>query len=256
MYPVLFELPYFGIPITTFGAMMVVGFLAAYWITARRMDELGLDVEQAANMLLWCMAGGVIGAKLYYAIDTTLLGTNDDFFAALTSRGGMTWYGGLMGGALFGAIGARVHGIGMGVFSHCVAVGCAVGQACGRVGCFLVGDDYGHATDVPWAVAFPEGAPPTHVPVHPTQLYEVAWLLPIAALLWKRRNASPFLFGEYMIASGLGRLVIEHWRVNERVAAGLTEAQWIGVGMAALGTAGWLYFRSHPMTIPGLQRAT
>jgi len=40
MYPVLFELPFLGIPITTFGAMMVIGFLTAYWITARRMREL------------------------------------------------------------------------------------------------------------------------------------------------------------------------------------------------------------------------
>lgn len=54
MYPVLFELPYFGIPITTFGLMMVAGFLAAYWITARRMRELGLDDELASNMLVWC----------------------------------------------------------------------------------------------------------------------------------------------------------------------------------------------------------
>jgi len=254
MYPVLFELPYFDLPITTFGLMMVVGFLAAYWITGKRMGELGLDVEQAANMLLWCMFGGVFGAKLYYAIDTTILGTNADFFQALTSRGGMTWYGGLMGGFAFGAIGSRVHGIGIGVFSHCVAVGCTVGQAFGRIGCFLVGDDYGYPTDVPWAFAFPEGAPPTDVPVHPTMLYEVVWLLPIAALLWHRRNKSPFLFGEYMMATGLGRLVIENWRVNERVALGLTEAQWIGITLASLGAAGWLYFRANPMQIPGLAR--
>ena len=254
MYPVLFELPYFGIPITTFGAMMVVGFLAAYWLTAKRMVELGIDPEQASNMLLWCMAGGVIGAKLYYAIDTTLLGTNDSFWAALTSRGGMTWYGGLMGGALFGAIGSRVHGIGIGVFAHCAAPGMALGQAFGRVGCFLVGDDYGRPTDVAWGIAFPEGAPPVFEPVHPTQLYEVAWLVPISALLWRRRTTSPFLIGEYLMATGVGRLVIEHWRVNERVALGLTEGQWIGVLMATLGAAGWLYFRSNPLELPGAER--
>ena len=83
MYPVLFELPYFGIPITTFGLMMVAGFLAAYWITARRMSELGLDDELASNMLVWCMFGGVFGSKLYYAIDTTLLGTNESLLQAL-----------------------------------------------------------------------------------------------------------------------------------------------------------------------------
>jgi len=254
MYPVLFELPYFGIPITTFGVMMVAGFLAAYWITARRMAELGLDTEQASNMLLWCMAGGVIGSKLYFAIDTTVLGQSTSFTAALFSRGGMTWYGGLIGGVVMAAIGSWVHGIGFGVFAHCAAPGAAVGQALGRVGCFLVGDDYGMPSDVPWAVAFPQGAPPTTQPVHPTQLYEVAWLLPVAALLWRRRHASPFLLGEYMIATGLGRLVIEHWRVNERIAFGLTEAQWIGVALAGFGAAGWLYFRSNPTPLPAPER--
>ena len=74
-------------------------------------------------------------------------------------------------------------------------------------------------------------------------LYEAAWLLPIAALLWRRRDQSPFLFGEYLVAAGLGRLVIEHWRVNERVAAGLSEAQWIGIAMCIAGASGWVYFR-------------
>jgi phosphatidylglycerol:prolipoprotein diacylglycerol transferase len=80
--------------------------------------------------------------------------------------------------------------------------------------------------------------------VHPTQLYEVAWLLPLAAFLWRRRHASPFLFGEYIALAGVGRIVIETWRVNEPVALGLTEPQIIGLGMIAAGLGGWLYFRA------------
>lgn len=57
----------------------------------------------------------------------------------------------------------------------------ALAHAIGRVGCFLVGDDYGIPSDVPWAVAFPEGLPPTSLRVHPTQLYETAALLPFVS---------------------------------------------------------------------------
>jgi prolipoprotein diacylglyceryltransferase len=64
----------------------------------------------------------------------------------------------------------------------------------------------------------------------------------VAGLLWIRRRKSPFLFGEYMALNGLGRLFIEHWRTNPRVALGLTEPQWIGIGLVALGMAGWLYY--------------
>ena len=153
----------------------------------------------------------------------------------------MTWYGGLMGGALLAIIGSRVHGVPIGTFAKNVAPGLAVGQAFGRVGCFLVGDDYGKVTDVPWGIAFPKGAPPTFDTVHPTQLYEVAWLLPVAGVLWLRRHKSPWLIGEYLMANGVGRIVIEHWRVNERVALGMTEPQWIGVALVVIGLSGWVY---------------
>jgi phosphatidylglycerol:prolipoprotein diacylglycerol transferase len=153
---------------------------------------------------------------------------------------------------LVGSIGCRIHHLPVKAFADCTAVAGAVGQALGRIGCFLVGDDYGRPSTLPWAVAFPEGAPPTLERVHPTQLYEVAWLLPVAAVLWSRRRKSPFLFGEYLMANGLGRLVIESWRVNPKVALGLTEPQWIGLGLIAAGASGWLYYRRRgaPAAVP------
>ena len=50
----------------------------------------------------------------------------------------------------------------------------ALGHSIGRIGCFLVGDDYGIPSKLPWACAFPNGLPPTDIKVHPTQLYEMA----------------------------------------------------------------------------------
>jgi len=49
-----------------------------------------------------------------------------------------------------------------------------LGHGIGRIGCFLVGDDYGVPSNLPWACAFPKGLPPTNIPVHPTQLYEMS----------------------------------------------------------------------------------
>jgi prolipoprotein diacylglyceryltransferase len=51
------------------------------------------------------------------------------------------------------------------------------------------------------------------------------------------------LFGEYLAANGLGRLVIESWRVNPRVLLGLTEPQIVGVALIVGGAASWLYFK-------------
>lgn len=242
MHPILFRIPYLDFPISTFGVMMAVAFLVGSWITAKRMAEEGLDPELATTILIYVMLGGILGSKLYYAVDVSLR-TGVPFAKLFFARDGITWYGGLLMASLVGAIGCRIHGLPVKTVADCTAVAGAVGQALGRIGCFLVGDDYGRPSSLPWAVAFPEGAPPTLERVHPTQLYEVAWLLPVAALLWSRRRKSPFLFGEYVMANGLGRLVIESWRVNPKVALGLTEPQWIGLGLIVAGASGWLYFR-------------
>jgi len=244
MYPELFSI--FGYSISSFGAMMAIAFLVGSWITARRMEEEGLDPDLATTLLIWVMLGGIFGSKLYFAIDVSLR-EGRPFFDLLFARDGITWYGGLIGGTLIGAIGCRQVGISIKQFADCAAVAAAVGQSIGRIGCFLVGDDYGRPTDVPWGVTFPNGIQPVYDPVHPTQLYEVAWLLPVAAFLWWRRKKSPFLFGEYLALNGLGRIVIEHWRINEKLL-GFTEPQWIGAMLVVLGVSGWVYYDRHPET--------
>ena len=239
MYPELFRIGSFVV--STFGVMLATAFLVGTRITAKRMEEEGLDPELATTLLIWVMLGGILGSKLYFAIDVSIR-EGLPFWDLLLSRDGITWYGGLIVATAVGAVGCDRHGIPIKTFADCAAIASAVGQAIGRLGCFLVGDDYGKVTTVPWGVAFPRGAPPTVEAVHPTQLYEIAWLLPVAGFLWWRRRKSPFLFGEYIALNGLGRLFIENWRVNPQVALGLTEPQWIGLGLMALGMGGWVYF--------------
>lgn len=242
MYPELFSIGNFTV--STFGLMLAIAFLAGSWITAVRMEEEGLDPDLAWSLLVWVMLGGILGSKLYFAIDTHLR-TDRPFLDLLLARDGITWYGGLVLATIAGAVGCRHYGVSIKKVMDCTAIAGAVGQSLGRVGCFLVGDDYGMATDLPWAVAFPEGAPPTDpgVTVHPTQLYEVAWLLPVAAVLWLRRHRSPFLFGEYIALNGLGRFFIEMLRVNPVVLWGMTEPQIVGLLLIAGGLASWIYFQ-------------
>src|SRR5690606_20684067 len=115
----------------------------------------------------------------------------------------------------------------------------AAAYALGRVGCFLVGDDYGRPTDLPWGIRFPEGIPPTtagnmrrlfgmEIPatvppdavlaVHPTQLYETALMLGAFALLWRLRKASGgvgWIFGLYLALAGVERFIIEILRAKD-----------------------------------------
>lgn len=240
MYPVLFEI--FGFPISTFGVLLAVAFLAGTWLTALRMREIGLDPEQATTMLIYAMVGGIGGAKLYFAVDVSLR-EGIPFTQLLFAREGITFYGGLIGAIGLVILGTRVHRIPTGPFFNCVCLAGAIGQALGRVGCFLVGDDYGRPTDSPFGIAFPQGAPPTLDKVHPTQLYESAWLFAVTAFLWARRDHSPRLWAEYLMLAGIGRFAVEFLRVNPRVVLGMSEAQIIAVTMFTVGALSWLHAR-------------
>ena len=114
----------------------------------------------------------------------------------------------------------------------------AVGHLLGRIGCFLVGDDYGRPSSLPWAVAFPDGRPPTTVPVHPTQLYEAAALAGLgwALLHWRASGvADRIVLGRYLAAAGLIRFTIEFIRVNDPVVGPLTLAQLFASGLTIVG---------------------
>ena len=118
----------------------------------------------------------------------------------------------------------------------------AIGQAIGRIGCFLVGDDYGRPSHLPWAVAFPQGLPPTTLRVHPTQLYEAAALIPLAWLLfrWRRQGQSDtFVLGTYLFLAGAIRFLIEFLRVDVRVLGILSVAHLASLAAMVLGAALW-----------------
>jgi phosphatidylglycerol:prolipoprotein diacylglycerol transferase len=116
----------------------------------------------------------------------------------------------------------------------------ALGHAVGRIGCFLVGDDYGRPTALPWGIAFPQGLPPTTERVHPTQIYEAAALFAMTAVLvWLRKGGASDrrVFGLYLVSAGILRFLIEFVRVNVIVFAGMTTAQLFSVGLVVGGVA-------------------
>ena len=250
MYPILFKLPEWfpllgGQPITTFGVFMLFAFLTAGYILRGELRRKGHDPEKAWDMVFMAVIGGILGAKLYYML------LNFDRLVAdpmtlILARGGLVWYGGF---ALASALVLwEVHRskLPMGQAVDASAPALALAYAVGRIGCFLVGDDYGKPTDLPWGIAFPKGSPPTTVPVHPTQLYEVlASLVIFALLLWvfspRFKREGPLIF-VYAILAGIERFLVEFVRTNEPVALGLTQQQWISIALVIVGIAGTWWF--------------
>jgi len=260
MYPTLIEIGNFTI--TTFGVMMFLAFLSAAWATAPQYERRGISRELAWDLLAWVAIGGIVGAKVYYlALHWQDLAANP--LRELTSRGGLVWYGGLIGGVLAYYWQIRRRNLPVGDMFDSVAPGLMLAYAVGRIGCFLVGDDYGLPTDSWVGIAFPQGAPPstagylrsvgadipasipdaTIMSVHPTQLYEVAAGLTLFAFLWwmsKRGLRSGQLFGLYLGLYGVERFLIEIVRAKgDRLLLGLSTSQMLSVLLLGLAVFIW-----------------
>ena len=206
------------------------------WLFRRELERADLP-SRATDAGFAGIIGGLAGAKLLWVAEHF---GEEPFVSLLLSRGGMSWFGGFAGGVLTGLALLRTYRLPIVAVVAAATPALAIGHAIGRVGCFLVGDDYGRPSDLPWAVAFPEGLPPTTVPVHPTQLYEALLLVPIALLLirWRRqRRADRFVLGLYLLLAGSLRFAIEFVRINERVAGPLTVAHLASLAVAVIGLA-------------------
>ncbi|MEK9505266.1 prolipoprotein diacylglyceryl transferase [Gaopeijia maritima] len=271
MYPILFHLPTWvpflgGQAITSFGLMMFLAFLTAGVIARAELERLGMDEEKAWDLLFMAVVGGIVGAKLYYVF------LNYDQFRVqglsyVFNRGGMVWYGGFGLAAILVAWEAKRSKLHVPTIADVAAPALALAYAVGRMGCFLVGDDYGRPTDSWVGIAFPNGSPPSDVeslrrfgiepdpaliekygnvlPVHPTQLYEVAMSTVIFLILWRIRKqprAAGWLFMAWLAMAGIERFIVEIFRAkDDRFFGALTLAQLISIGLFMAGVAGMIH---------------
>lgn len=273
MVPVLYRFPDWipllgDQPITTFGAMLLVAFLAAGALFVRRLRPVDPAVR-GWELVVVAAAGGLLGAKLFHLAVHSALGLP----AAGLGRGGLNGFGGLAGGAAALLWQARRLQLPAGAVAGAAATPLLLGLALGRVGSFLVGADYGVPTALPWGMTFPAGTPPTtpanlavtyglasqpaamagdFVRVHPTQLYEAALALAAFAGLetWRRARGALGqavgaaaarggwrLLGWSLILTGIARLPIELLRAKQDQLVGpVTVDLLLALAVTALGS--------------------
>jgi len=269
MYPIIFELPSWipligGAAITSFGVFMLLSFLTGGYVTRAGLRRIDEDPEKAWDLVFMAVVGGIVGARLYYVL-LNFPRFLQDPAGMLFARGGLVWYGGfLLATALVLWEVKRQH-LPLAKTADAVAPALALAYAVGRLGCFFVGDDWGRPTGSWVGIAFPQGTPPTRVdiierdfgitvdpelierygqivPVHPTQLYEVALSTLIFFLLWRirgRGRPAGWLFMLWLSLAGTERFLVEFLRAkDDRMLAGLTVAQLISLAIVTVGVAG------------------
>ena len=269
MFPYLFRFPDWvpfigGQPLTSFGVMLLLAFLSAGAVHRAEMKRQGGDPEVTWDLLFMAIVGGILGAKVYFLFLNFPRLVHDPA-SLIFARGGLVWYGGFLGGLFLVIWRIRQKGLHLAGQADMIAPGLAVAYAVGRIGCFLVGDDWGRPTGSWVGIAFPNGAPPTRVdiierefgiqvdpelvarfgeivPVHPTQLYEVGISLLIFLFLWSVRNhrhTKGWLFMAWLSLAGLERFFVEFFRAkDDRFFGFLTLAQVISLILVAVGLVG------------------
>ncbi|MGH7653233.1 MAG: prolipoprotein diacylglyceryl transferase [Gemmatimonadaceae bacterium] len=248
--------------ITGFGIAMLLTFVIAQIVMTAELRRRGHDAaaDSMSDLTVAAVIGGLAGAKLYYVVLT-----GNSFF----QRGGFVFWGGLLGGIASVLVVIKVKKLPVPVIADVAAIGLAAAYAVGRTGCWAVGDDYGRPWTSRFAVAFPNGAPPSTVhtmiadfgmtslagrppqevlSVYPTQLFEVALGFVMFAVLWRLRrhtHREGWLFGVYCVLAGLERFIVEFFRAkDDRFLGALTVAQGIAIGFVIAGVVIMSYARS------------
>ena len=255
MYPVLFRV--FGFDVEAFWVTVIVGFVAALFVARAELRRTGHDVEIAYDLILASYLGGFAGARLFL-IFSAWEAFRRDPFELLFSGSGWVWQGGVIGGTITVLLAARRRGVPFVDVADLAGPCLAIGQTIGRLGCQLSGDgDYGVASDLPWAMSYPNGVVPTEVRVHPTPVYEMIAYAMLFVFLWRQRHRPRppgNLFGQYLVLSGAVRFAVEFVRRNPIVGWGLTLPQWMSLVWMIAGSALLRHLHGAPRAAPA--RAT
>ncbi len=261
MHPRLLTTPFFTLH--TFGLLLASAYLAAYWWLMREGRREGLDVDALASLGFWAIAGAVLGAKTLMIIRTIpeYAAAPSELFSpsVLTSAG--DFYGGFIGALITSAIFFRRHPqLSFWRAADVCGPAIALGQAIGRVGCFMAGDDYGRPTELPWAVAFTDpdaasiGGAPLGVPLHPVQLYESIVCLVLFAVLARLSRHKRFdgeVILDYTLLYAMARFVLEFFRGDADrgfVFGGLlSTSQFIALILGPAAIALWLVRRPNTL---------
>jgi phosphatidylglycerol:prolipoprotein diacylglycerol transferase len=250
MHPELFSIGNFTIH--TYGFLIMIGAVLGYihmaWACKR---ELGIDPDKLQTIAIYTILAAFIGGKVFFYFEKP-----DYYFKTPSNmledfRTGFVFYGSLIFALPIIVWYFRKEKWPLWPMLDRLAITTLIIHSLGRMGCFFAGCCHGLPTDQPWGVTFTDRlsqATPLNTPLHPTQLYEVGWLLIILVFLLMFKRYKRFegqLFMLYLMAYAVGRGIIEIFRGDIRrgfiIENVLSHSQFISLVLIALTL--WVYFK-------------
>ena len=245
MHPIAFQ---FGsLTITWYGVMVATAFLVGLWTASRRGLSSGIASEKILDLGPWLIVGTIIGARALYVVSYW----REQFAGQPITeifrvwRGGLVYYGGLIGASLAGILYARKHALPVWKLADVIAPSIALGCVFGRIGCLLNGCCYGRECTLPWAIHFPHGHQTYPRGVHPTEVYDSLLNLVLylgLAWLYRRKKFDGEVFAAYLIGYALFRSFVEMFRGDypqHYLGGWATPAQLVSMGILVFGLALW-----------------
>lgn len=246
MFPELLNIG--PLSIHTYGLMVALGILAGVWLGEYLFRRSGGEPGRIIDMALIVVIFGLIGARLLYILVNLSYYSSNPLETIMLWKGGLVFYGGLLGGVLSLIVYIRIHGLPFWSTLDIAAAAVTLGHGFGRLGCFSAGCCYGKPTDLPWAVTFTDprclAVDVLGQPVHPTQLYSFLFLMGLTGLLvwlYPRRRFPGQGTAAYLILYGLFRFGVEFLRSDPRgsfslLGTTLATSQWISMGAVFAGS--------------------
>jgi len=261
------------LPIAMFGAFVALAIITAAWIGKKEVMRFEQSGKLPASIIsgnksiathvlvsdlaMICAIFGVIGARIFHLLEYPREFLQDPF-AMIFSREGFSIFGGLIVGAIAGAVFLKKRAVPIAPMLDALAPSVILGYGIGRVGCQISGDgDWGTAANMAikpswlpdwfWAQTYDNNAVGTIISapgVYPTPLYEALAALLIFAFLWcirKTHYKTGFLFSMYLLLSGFERLLIEKIRINSEYhlwGMSFTQAEFISTALILAGIMG------------------
>jgi phosphatidylglycerol:prolipoprotein diacylglycerol transferase len=233
-----------------YGILVALGFLTGLWTASRRSPHDGISPETILDTGPWLIIGSILGARALYVFTFW----REEFAGQpflnmfMVWRGGLVFYGGLIGACLATILFARLKKIPLWKLADTLSPSIPIGYVFGRIGCLMNGCCYGRECHLPWAIRYPIGHE-THpaglpaTPVHPTQIYDSLLSLGLylgLAWLYRRKKFDGQVFATYLLAYACLRSFVELFRgdypSNQRLLSGmLTPAQLVSGGILVAG---------------------
>ncbi len=215
---------------------LAIGVLILWMVwQVRRGVKLSYDTVLTAALV--GIPSGLILSKLLHIWDR--LDYYKTYPGQMWTTEGLTIWGAVLGAALGIWIYSKIGKFEFGYFADALAPGILLAQAIGRIGCTINGCCYGDECSLPWAIVYtnPKSFAPLNVPVHPTQIYEIIFLLVTFGVLLKLRGhlkPDGSLFLAYLGAYSLWRVGIDFIRAGTYFLPGLHQAQVISLIVLAI----------------------